>query len=161
MKKINRTVQQGKLKPSDKFENGVLFDNSVLYAVFDTKDHFHKKAKMLYKKCLSRSKRIWVPAHTWFEFNSTRLRRILSDEASFDVGIEIEINVLHIEEAFLERYYITDLPYIKGADYIYMAVAYVEELPLITQDGQLLSETKKEYIKAYTIDEYTSLLSKE
>lgn len=161
MEKVNRTVEKKSFIPNSKFQNGVLIDSCVLYGLFDTKDSWHQSAQTLNKLCNAQEIKLWVPAHAFFEFNAIRLRKLKDDNVRFLEESEIYFNVIYIEETFMKRYLVDDLPYQKGADYIYMAIAHIERIPLITEDKNFFSEEKKKYFSAYHIDEFVEKIKKE
>lgn len=68
--------------------------------------------------------------------------------------------MIYLDEGFLNKYFIDDLPYQKGSDYIYMAVAHVENIPIITEDKQFFGKKKKPYFTAYKIKEYVNNLQR-
>ncbi len=86
MKKINK---KSKVVPSvskNFFSNEILLDNSVLYAIFDTKDVFHESAVKLSNLCNILNIKCSIPAHTFFEFTATRLRKINEGNIELALG---------------------------------------------------------------------------
>lgn len=161
MEKVNRTVKKESFIPNSKFQNGVLIDSCVLYGLFDTKDSWHQSAQTLSGLCNRQGIKLWVPAHAFFEFNAIRLRKLKDDNVRFLETSKIFLDVIYIEETFMKRYLVDDLPYQKGADYIYMSIAHTEKMPLITEDKAFFHEEKKRYFSAYHIDEFVEKIKKE
>jgi predicted nucleic acid-binding protein len=63
------------------------------------------------------------------------------------------IELIHIDRDFIHRYRMVDVPYIKAGDHIFLAVAKVDGIPLITSDAKLIAAAKKCGVKVFHVKE--------
>lgn len=99
-----------------------------------------------------------MPAHALFEVAAAvrqEARRGASDEHLFHTEANpLDIDSVVIDDAFFARAYSPDLPYLKGGDMIFMALARLEGLPLVTEDQKLLLRSRDAGVVSYCVDEY-------
>ena len=104
----------------------LLVDSCVFIDSFDPKSPNHRAAVQLLEQLRLRGLLITMPATGWFEVQCTLQRLRL--EKRF-VGPEIAgrmdypIILLHIDQPFIEKYAMADIPYIKAGDHIFIAIA--------------------------------------
>jgi hypothetical protein len=98
-----------------------------------------------------------MPAHGWFEVQCTSQR--LSLERRF-VGptiagrMDYPIRLIHIDKAFIEKYAMADIPYIKAGDHIFIAIAKLDGYVLITSDKQAISVAKQCGVRVFEPEEF-------
>ncbi len=123
----------------------VLVDSCVYIDAFDPQSHNHAESLALLDYLRAKGRTITMPAHAWFEVQCSLQK--LEEEGRF-VGPEFqgqmnyEIELIHINQEFIEKYKMADIPYIKAGDHIFLAVAKIEGFPLITSDSKMLSVAK-------------------
>jgi predicted nucleic acid-binding protein len=61
-----------------------------------------------------------------------------------------------IDLAFVTKYVRGEVPDLKSGDMIFVMLAKVDGLDLITEDGRMISEARRLGTSAYTIGEYLS-----
>ncbi len=124
----------------------LIVDSCVFIDTFDPQSPNHLAAVRLLETLLARDLRITMPAHGWFEVQCT-LQRLTSEQRFvgplFDGGRVYPIQLIHIDDQFIQKYSMVDIPYIKGGDHIFIAVAKVNDCPLITSDEKMIKVSKK------------------
>ncbi|UPT73204.1 MAG: PIN domain-containing protein [Elusimicrobiota bacterium] len=121
----------------------LLVDSCVFIASFDKRSQHRATAIQLFDELAKRQIVITMPAHGWFEVQCT-LQRLSSLDKSFS-GPTIAgkmnylLELLHIDKPFIQKYSMAPIPYIKAADHIFLAVAKLNNVPLITTDNKMLS----------------------
>jgi predicted nucleic acid-binding protein len=63
------------------------------------------------------------------------------------------VELIHIDHDFILRYRMAAIPYIKAGDHIFLAIAKVDGLPLITSDAKMISVAKRCGVKVFHIKE--------
>jgi len=96
---------------------------------------------------------VTMPSHGWFEVQCTLQR--LRNEGKY-VAPEIDghqqypLKLIHIDEKFISKYAMADIPYIKAGDHIFLAVAKVNNISLITSDGNMIKVAKAAGVSVFT-----------
>ena len=67
-------------------------------------------------------------------------------------GLDIEL--VPVDESFIKRYYNVALPELRAGDLILAALAKGDQIPLVTEDRELLVKSKSAGIAAFTITEF-------
>jgi predicted nucleic acid-binding protein len=98
-----------------------------------------------------------MPAHGWFEVQCA-LQKLIA-ENRFDGLIingqmEYPVELIHIDKPFIEKYAMADIPYIKAGDHIYIAIAKVNDYPLVTSDSKMFAICKQCGVRAFTPTEF-------
>lgn len=135
----------------------LLVDSCVFIDAFDPGSPAHDESLTLLRALLDREILISMPAHAWFEIQCSLQR--LNQERRYrpaELGAEgnYPIELIHIDDQFIRKYSMADLPYIKAGDHIFVAVAKVNQWPLITNDTQMAALCMKCEIKVYTPKQY-------
>lgn len=113
---------------------------------FDQRSHNHAESLALLEYLHARDLPITMPAHAWFEVQCSLQK--LTEEGRF-VGPEFQgemrypVELIHIDQEFILRYRMAQIPYIKAGDHIFVAVAKLDGLTLITSDSKMLAVAKK------------------
>lgn len=74
--------------------------------------------------------------------------------------MDYPIELLHIDQPFIEKYSMADVPYIKAGDHIFIAIAKVNDYPLITSDAKMIEVSKKCGIRVFKPSEFMHELPK-
>lgn len=131
----------------------VLVDSCVFIDSFDPGSPNHSDSLALLETLASRGVVVTMPAHGWFEVQCTLQR--LRNEGKF-VGPKIDekqqypLKLIHIDEKFISKYAMADIPYIKAGDHIFLAVAKVNNVSLITSDGNMIKIAKAAGVSVFT-----------
>jgi PIN domain nuclease of toxin-antitoxin system len=99
-----------------------------------------------------------MPAHGWFEV-WCNLKRISSVDRTylppfFAGKMQLPLELIHIDDQFIKKYGNINIPYSKGADHIFIVVAYENQYPLITWDDKMRKIAKKVGVQVYDPKEY-------
>lgn len=123
----------------------ILVDSCVFLDSFDPQSPNYSLAIQLLEELKIRGLLITMPAHGWFEVQCTLQK--LSLEQRF-VGpviagmMNYEVELIHIDKSFIEKYSMANIPYIKAGDHIFIAIAKINDYPLITSDAKMIAVSK-------------------
>lgn len=136
----------------------VVFDTCVLLDIIDEARPRHAAAAKLRDYIKSAGVTVRAPMHALFEI-SARLknpdyRRTMKVSKALTKSSPLDLDFVPIDEAFFQNYYSTDLPYLKGGDLIFLALAHKERLPLVTEDGHLWRKSLSIGVAVFSIDEF-------
>lgn len=154
LKQINKTQNNITNSSSNISINNILIDTNILYSYCDQNDIFHEPATQFIELCKKIDYSVMIPGHALFEFNTVRKKRFNKNDINLLVKRELAFRILYIDEAFIDRFYIEDLPLLKGSDYIFLCIAYVEKIPFVTEDNHFHKEEIKKLINVYHINEF-------
>ena len=100
---------------------------------------------------------ITMPAHGWFEvqcaFQKLRLEQRFVGPV-IDGRMDYPVELLHIDKSFIEKYAMANVPYIKAGDHIFIAIAKVNDYPLITSDENMIDVSKKCGVRVFKPAEF-------
>ena len=132
----------------------VVMDTNIMVSIVISKEPNHKNAKALETKLKSEGLQIVVPMTAVFETICVFKRKKM--EKAFDLSKQIDLQFIpvNIDLAFLDTYYYNELPYTKSGDLFLMAISKRLNIPLITEDKQLLKAARSISINAFNILEY-------
>lgn len=136
----------------------LLVDSCVFIASFDNQSEHRTIAIQLFDELARRQIIITMPAHGWFEVQCT-LQRLSSLDKSF-TGPRIAglmtypMELLHIDQPFIQKYSMAPIPYIKAGDHIFIAVAKLNDIPLITTDKKMIAVSKECGVRVFTPSEF-------
>ncbi|MBL9178536.1 MAG: PIN domain-containing protein [Verrucomicrobiaceae bacterium] len=136
----------------------VVIDTCVLLDIIDENRPRHAGAAKLWDYIRGAGVTVRTPMHALFEI-SARLknpdyRLTMKMSKALTKSSPLHLDFVPIDESFFQNYYSTDLPYIKGGDLIFLALAHKENLPLITEDGDLRKKSSSIGVAVYSIDEF-------
>ena len=66
--------------------------------------------------------------------------------------------MIHIDELFIEKYAMADIPHIKAGDHIFVAMAKVSNCPLITSDAKMITISKECGVRVFEPVEFMNEL---
>ena len=140
----------------------LLVDTCVFIDAFDPDSVNYNDSLQLLEELRNRQQLITMPAHAWFEVQCTFQR--LTKENRFNGPticgrMDYPVELIHIDENFIKKYAMVEIPYIKGGDHIFVVVAKVNSYPLITSDGKMFDVCKKCGVEVYTPKEFLIKLS--
>jgi predicted nucleic acid-binding protein len=134
-------------------QGNLLVDSCVFIDSFDPKSPNYADSLILLEELAKRRIVVMMPAHGWFEVQCTLQR--LRNEGRF-VGPTIRdlqqyvIKLIHIDQNFIAKYAMVDLPYIKAGDHIFLAVAKLNGRPLVTSDTTMIRVARAGGIAVFT-----------
>ncbi len=140
----------------------LLVDSCVFIDSFDPHSPNYRAAVQLLEQLLARNLLITMPAHGWFEVQCALQK--LSSEQRF-VGpviadrMDYPIELIHIDKPFIEKYAMADIPYIKAGDHIFVAIAKINDWPLITSDTQMITISKQCGVRVFEPAEFMNELN--
>ena len=124
----------------------LLVDSCVFVDAFDPTSANHAASLALLNYLRAQNKPITMPAHAWFEVECSLKWLILEKRYVGPViqgRMDYPVELIHIDEDFVSKYKMADIPYIKAGDHIFIAIAKIEGYPLITSDAKMLAVAKK------------------
>jgi predicted nucleic acid-binding protein len=130
----------------------LLVDSCVFIDSFDPQSPNHAGSLQLLEDLRLRGQTITMPAHGWFEVQCT-VQRLMHERRFIGPQIagrtDYPVELMHIDQEFIQKYAMADVPYIKAGDHIYLAVAKVNSWPLVTSDTKLRSVALQAGVKAF------------
>ena len=69
-----------------------------------------------------------------------------------------KIQLIQLDKQFIEKYAMVDIPYIKAGDHIFVAMAKVNNCPLITSDAKMFTISKKCGVRVFEPIEFMNKL---
>ena len=139
----------------------LLVDSCVFIDAFDPQSSNHSAAVQLLEELSARDLLITMPTHGWFEVQCAFQR--LSSEQRF-VGptiagrMDYPVELMHIDKPFIEKYAMADIPYIKAGDHIFIAIAKINDYPLITSDAKMITVSKQCGVRVFEPVEFMNEL---
>src|SRR5688572_11223357 len=149
----------------------LLIDSSVFTDAFDPASRNHEPSIDLLEELRRRKVLITMPAHGWFEVQCA-LQKMTAEKRFVGpriVGVmNYPVELIHIDEQFIRKYAMADIPYIKAGDHIFVAVAKINDWPLVTNDVQMIDISAKCGVKVFSpaefrivLDDYVGILPSE
>ncbi len=93
-----------------------------------------------------------MPAHAWFEVECS-LKKLSQNRGFvgpvFDGQMRYPVELIHIDDDFITKYRMADIPYIKAGDHIFVAVAKLNGYPLVTSDTKMLNVARKAGVRIF------------
>lgn len=139
----------------------ILVDSCVFIDAFDESSQNYDISHRFLDWTVESKIMITMPAHAWFEIWCT-LRRLERIDQTFK-GRSIRdnwsypIELIHIDQAFIEKYGNVDIRYIKSGDHIFLVIAKVNDYPIVTTDGKMKDVAKDEGIRVFSPEEFMNL----
>lgn len=135
----------------------IIIDSCVFIDTFDPKSPNHTPAVELLKELRARELSITMPAHGWFEVQCT-LQRLTEQQEFvgpiFDGKMNYPIELIYIDEGFIKKYSMVNIPYIRAGDHIFIVVAKVNECPLVTNDEEMIAKSNECGVQVFTPTEF-------
>jgi len=137
----------------------LLIDSCVFIDAFDTSSLNHSASLKLLNDLKKKNIQITMPAHGWFEVqctfqNMSNQGRFTGPKFQGDMNYPIEL--IHIDDEFISKYSMTEIPYIKAGDHIFVVVAKKNGYPLVTSDNKMYEVANKAGVKVFTPAEYSN-----
>lgn len=138
----------------------VLVDTCVLVDLMLTTRSRHGTVRSLYQYLSTSGLTILVPAHALFEAKSALMNEKITHDNMLSFNSDLTwrqpllIRFIAIDGTFLDLYLGEQLPYLKGGDMIFLAIANRHRVPLITADNAILQKGRELGITVYTPAEY-------
>lgn len=141
----------------------LIVDSSVFIDAFHPDSSNHAQSLALLEDLRRRQILITMPAHGWFEVQCT-LQRLIKEKRfvgpSFQNQMNYALELIHIDEQFIKKYAMADIPYIKAADHMFIAVAKLNGYRLVTTDAKMTQVSKQCAVQVFSPEEYSIELSK-
>ena len=142
-------------------EMKLIVDSCVFIDAFDPKSPNHPPAVQLLEELRARDLLITMPAHWWVEVQCTFQRLSLNQQfvGPFLAGrMDYPIELIHIDEQFIKKYSMIDIPYIKAGDHIFVVVSKINDCPLITSDAKMITISKECGVRVFMPAEFMNEL---
>jgi predicted nucleic acid-binding protein len=141
----------------------LLVDSCVFIDAFDPQSPNHAESLALLEDLRRRAILIAMPAHGWFEVQCT-LQRLRAEKRFVGPVVGGQMNypveLIHIDQPFIEKYAMADIPYIKAGDHIFVAIAKVDGYPLVTSDSKMTDVSKLCGVRVFSPKEFSNELAK-
>jgi predicted nucleic acid-binding protein len=141
--------------------SNIIADTSVLVDLFVTEEARHDAAARLADWLVSKDIRLRLPMHAVFEIQAAVKNKQMqspSQRVEFWNGMlehnPFWLDLVPIDAAFVGTHIGIDLPYLKGADLIFVSMAKQERAILITEDGTQAEVAKKAGVPTYRVEEF-------
>jgi len=118
----------------------ILVDSCVFVDAFAPSSSGHAAAYKLLNHLVEKNVRVAMPAHGWFEVRCSWQRLKIEGKfvaPEFNGETRYPVDLIPIDDEFIEKYTSADIPFIKSGDHIWLAVAKVEGYPLVTSDVKM------------------------
>lgn len=140
----------------------ILLDSSVFIDGVNSNAENHETSRQLLEWAVNKKKIFSMPAHAWFEIWCT-LKRLEKVDKTFkgcpiNGNWQYPIEMFYIDENFLKKYANTELRYIKSGDHIFLALAKVNNYPIVTNDNKMRDVAEGEGIKVYNPKQFIDSL---
>ena len=124
----------------------VLVDSCVFIDAFDPQSPNHAESLDFLNRFRAQDLIITMPAHAWFEVQCSFQK--LAEEKRFSGPLiqgqlTYPVQLIHIDEKFIVKYQMADIPYIKAGDHIFLAVAKTDDYLLVTSDDKMTSVARR------------------
>lgn len=140
----------------------LLVDSCIFIDSFDSKSSNQAIAIQLLEELRNREILLTMPAHGWFEVQCTFKRLQLEKQfkgPTIAGRMDYPIELIHIDEAFIKKYAMAEIPYIKAGDHIYIAIAKINNYRLITSDKKMITVSKQCGVRVFKPVEFMALLN--
>ncbi|MDD5712261.1 MAG: PIN domain-containing protein [Smithellaceae bacterium] len=121
-------------------KSSIIIDSNVIIDTFDPSSPNHSASCEFMDHILSRNILFAMPMHGLFEINCT-LNRIKKEKGIVPPILagrqQMAIEIIHIDDQFLDNYCNVDVPVIRAMDHLFLVVAKKNYLPLITWDKRM------------------------
>lgn len=141
----------------------LLIDSCVFIDAFDPQSPNHADSLALLVDLRRRDILITMPAHGWFEVQCT-LQRLTAENRFIGPAIQgcmnYPIELIHIDQPFIQKYSRANIPYIKAGDHIFVAIAKVNGYPLVTSDSKMTEVSKQCGVRVFSPSEFCVEIAK-
>ncbi len=136
----------------------IILDTSVLVDVFLKNSERHEKAQEFTSFLLENKIVPKAPMHSLFELSAVmKNKKIVDKNFSMESNFPFPIIFVPIDNNFIEKYFDSSLPYLKGCDSIFMSMAKKDSAILITEDLKMIEKSRQAGIEAYCIDDFLKI----
>jgi len=142
----------------------LIVDSNIFINSFNSESEFREESISFLTKLAELGQLITMPAHGLFEITCT-LKRLSDIERNYLHPVifgekQYPIEVMHIDNQFIDRYSSVAVPYIKAGDHLYLVVSKYNGYPLVTRDGGLTKRAIEAGVNVFTPTEYIEQLEK-
>ena len=136
--------------------NSLVLDTSVLVDIFNQDSGRHPSALKLANHIVNNNYRVTLPYHALFELGSSMKREIASLNLNKHITEKrpLLVNMVPIDDSFLQKYMDTSVPYLKAGDLLFVLIAKKEGLKLITEDVAQYEVARAANVEVYKIQDY-------
>jgi rRNA-processing protein FCF1 len=136
----------------------LIVDSNVFINSFDQESGFREESIRFLSKMAEIGQVITMPAHGLFEITCA-LKRLSEHDRKYLHPVifgqtRYPIEAIHIDQEFIAKYSIVEVPYIKAGDHLYLVVSKLNGYPLITRDNGLRERAKEAGINVFTPTEF-------
>lgn len=138
----------------------VLVDSCVIIDCFHQASPNREVSLRFLEQLNEVGQQVTMPAHGWFEVWCT-LNRLSDIDKRYLPPLlagkmQLEVELIHIDDQFINKYGNTKLPHTKAADHIFIVVAHVNAWPLVTSDQKMLEVCRQLGVPAWTPGQHLS-----
>jgi predicted nucleic acid-binding protein len=144
----------------------IVVDTSVILDILVTSRPGHRFGKLIGVYLIDNGVRITVPMHALFEIKSGVLeakREAIAKGGTLQINEDVsestplKYNFIPVDNAFFEKYFLPELPHIKAGDYMFIALAKVDGLTLLTDDAAQYAIAKEAGVTVYNSEEFRKI----
>lgn len=144
-------------------ETELVIDTSVILDIVLRTRPRHKFAKLIGAYLIDNGIKVKVPMHAMFEIRSAMMNvKMLAKEKgeaiqfNEDIGEDtpLKIEPVSIDSAFFQKYFDAQIPHLEAGDQIFVALAKVDGLVLLTEDLSQYKAAKAAGVKVYNEIEF-------
>jgi predicted nucleic acid-binding protein len=119
----------------------------------------HSQAARLVDFIREKTLQLYLPMHGFFELSSAinsekRKGKLFKFSGVLTENNPLEFQTVPIDQAFITKYMINEVPNLSAGDMIFVVFAKVDKLDLVTEDGRMYQEARRLGVSVYTIDQY-------
>jgi predicted nucleic acid-binding protein len=142
----------------------LIVDACVLIDAFQGDNPHRDSSTAFIEECVRANQLMTMPAHGWFEVWSN-VKRISERDRKYlhpliSGKMELPIELIAIDEKFIQKYGNVVVPHLRGSDHIYMAIAFENGYELVTRDDQMLRVGREIGVRAFLPAEYSAILKR-
>ncbi len=142
--------------------SSIMIDSNVIVDTFDQRSDNYEASLKFMNRIVEKRILFLMPMHGWFEIkcNLAKIEKARGIIPPFFNGQQaMPIEFLHIDDNFINKYSEIELPFIKSKDHIFLVVAKLNSLPLITWDIQMTKIGREVKIDIHNPVEWMALNS--
>ena len=134
----------------------ILFDTNVLMDMYLPESSRHNTALRLGNYLGENKITVRLPTLAMFELVAVfKNKLIVNKEQKYkEDPLPFKTSMIAITKSFIDEYLDVQLPYLKGADFLFLCIAAKEKIPFITEDIAIYKKAKEADLEVYKIQEF-------
>lgn len=144
----------------------IVVDSKIILDILVTSRPGHRYGKLIGMYLIDQRVRITVPMHIMFEIKSGLLEakqaakikgQTLQLNEDISDSTPLQYNFIPIDQIFFDKYFDPELPSLKAGDYLNLALAKHDAIPLLTDDPDQYATARSAGIKVYNSEEFRNI----